>query len=82
MSGIQCKCGRFLGRPYVQSAAEGEGYGWHEFVSDVRGDCSRCGPDVPAAPGPWWDWDNWDWKEAPAVPSGGEASGTAGKAAS
>jgi hypothetical protein len=32
------------------------------FVSDVRGDCKRCGPDVEAMPGGWWrEWDAWKW---------------------
>ena len=61
---IQCRCGRFLAhaRPVVK--AEGAGYAWHEFIAEVRGDCSRCGQDVNAAAGWWFDWDAWDWEDA------------------
>ena len=63
MAGIPCdKCGRFLAKPHALSDSEGEGYSWHMFLSDVRGDCKRCGPDVQAVRGGWWwDWDNWKW---------------------
>ena len=62
MSGVQCKCGRFLAKPRAVCDSEGEGYTWHMFLSDVRGDCKRCGPGVQAAPGGWWwSWDAWKW---------------------
>jgi hypothetical protein len=67
VSGIPCKCGRFLAKPHAVTGTGGEGYSWHMFVADVRGDCSRCGPDVEAMrPGVadcawWWDWDAWKW---------------------
>lgn len=62
MSGIQCRCGRFLANVFARSAAKGEGYSWHEYLADVRGNCSRCGPDSQAAPeGWWWSWDAWKW---------------------
>ena len=65
---IQCRCGRFLAsaRPVVK--AEGEGYSWHEFISGVRGDCSRCGQDVQAAAGWWLSWDAWAWEDEPPAP--------------
>ena len=63
MAGIPCKCGRFLARPHAVCDSEGEGYTFHVFLSDVRGDCKRCGPDVPAMRGVgwWWSWDAWKW---------------------
>jgi hypothetical protein len=62
MSGIQCECGRFLARPRAISDMSGEGYGFHIFLSDVRGDCSRCGSNSQAArEGWWWSWDAWNW---------------------
>ena len=60
---IQCRCGRFLGNTRPVTATEGEGYSWHEFIREVRGDCSRCGPDVLAGPGWWMSWDAWDWED-------------------
>jgi hypothetical protein len=60
--GIQCACGRFLARPRATADSEGEGYSWHMFLADVRGDCSRCGLDVQASrSGWWWSWDAWKW---------------------
>ena len=62
MPGIQCRCGRFLAKAHAISGQEGEGYSWHMFLADVRGDCRRCGPDVQAARGGWWwSWDAWKW---------------------
>ena len=63
MSGVQCKCGRFLAKPYAKCDSGGEGYAWHMFLADVRGDCKRCGPDVQAMRGEgwWWSWDAWKW---------------------
>jgi hypothetical protein len=65
VSGIPCKCGRFLAKPYAKCDSGGEGYAWHVFLSDVRGDCKRCGPDVQAMRGSgedwWWSWDAWKW---------------------
>ena len=65
MAGIPCKCGRFLAAPRALCEVGGEGYSFHVFLSDVRGDCKRCGPDVPAMRdsdnGWWWDWDAWKW---------------------
>lgn len=69
MSGIQCRCGRFLARPRATADSAGEGYSWHMFLADVRGDCSRCGPNAQAMrPGVgrdtwWWSWDAWNWPE-------------------
>ena len=63
MAGIKCKCGRFLAKPRATSDQAGEGYSWHEFLADVRGDCSRCGPDVQASregEAWWWDADAWN----------------------
>ena len=62
--GIRCKCGRFLAGPRASCNSGGEGYSWHMFLSDVRGDCKRCGPNVQAMRGIdcwWWDADNWKW---------------------
>ena len=65
MTGIQCKCGRFLANARALSGASGEGYAFHVFLADVRGDCSRCGPDTQAAREGqncwWWSWDAWRW---------------------
>ena len=65
MSGIQCKCGRFLAKPYALSDSRCEGYSWRMFLADVRGDCKRCGPDVQATREGdtcwWWSWDAWNW---------------------
>ena len=65
MTGIQCACGRFLSRARAECDHEGEGYAWHMYLSDVRGDCTRCGPNVQAARGTdsswWWSWDAWKW---------------------
>jgi hypothetical protein len=61
--GIQCRCGRFLSHVYAVTSVEGESYGRHELIIDVRGCCSRCGPEVEAAPGPWWDADTWIFRE-------------------
>jgi len=62
MAGIPCKCGRFLAKPHASCAVEGKGYSWHIFVSDVRGDCKRCGLDAQAMRGGWWwAWDAWTW---------------------
>lgn len=59
-------CGRFLARAHAISDSAGEGYGGHEFLSDVRGDCKRCGPDVRASAEDnaswWWSWDAWEWR--------------------
>lgn len=59
--GVPCKCGRFLANAHAIPGAEGEGYAWHAFVADVRGDCKRCGPDVQSMPGWHWSWDAWRW---------------------
>ena len=59
--GVPCKCGRFLANAHAICGSAGEGYGWHAFVADVRGDCKRCGPDVQAMHGSWWSWDMWRW---------------------
>lgn len=71
--GIQCRCGRFLAgaRPVVK--AEGGGYGWHEFIAEVRGNCSRCGKDAEAAGGWWFSWDAWTWDDESAA-AGDEAA--------
>ena len=62
MAGIQCRCGRFLAKPHA-TCATNEWGDWH--LDDVRGDCSRCGPDVQAdREGDniwWWSWDAWKW---------------------
>ena len=71
MSGIQCKCGRFLANVQATSGTAGEGYSWHEFLADVRGDCKRCGPDVQARRSEdafgdsawWWSADAWTWAD-------------------
>lgn len=59
MSGVQCKCGRFMSnvRPVVEIS--GSGYWRGESIHDVRGDCSRCGSDVQAESGHAWSWDAW-----------------------
>ena len=63
-AGIQCRCGRFLANARALSDTRGEGYSWTRFLSDVRGDCSRCGTDAEAArEGWWWAWDAWTWQE-------------------
>jgi hypothetical protein len=59
MSGIQCGCGRFLADAH---AVIGIRF-MDPYIHDVRGDCSRCGPDVPAThegEAWWFDWDAWD----------------------
>ena len=65
MSGVKCRCGRFLARPRASAATRGEGYNFTVYLADVRGDCSRCGPDTQAAREGdamwWWDWDAWKW---------------------
>lgn len=64
MAGVQCKCGRFLAKPRALCDSGGEGYSFHIFLSDVRGDCKRCGPDVQASREGecwWWSWDAWKW---------------------
>ena len=63
MSGIPCKCGRFLAKARALCDSGGEGYSFHVFLSDVRGDCKRCGPDSQAMRGDgwWWSWDAWKW---------------------
>jgi hypothetical protein len=61
---IQCRCGRILAHTRPVTATDGEGYSWHEFIKEVRGDCSRCGSDVIAAHGWWLSWDAWDWEDA------------------
>jgi hypothetical protein len=62
MMGIPCKCGRFLAKPRAEPGTGGEGYSFHVFVADVRGDCKRCGPGVQAMrDGWWWAWDAWTW---------------------
>ena len=62
MSAPPCKCGRFLAGARAIPGTGGEGYSWHLFVADVRGDCKRCGEDVQAMPGGWWHaWDAWTW---------------------
>lgn len=58
---VQCRCGRFLARPYALSDSMGEGYSFRIFLADVRGDCRRCGPGVQAMRGWWWSWDAWKW---------------------
>jgi uncharacterized protein (DUF983 family) len=71
VSGIPCAgCGRFLAaaRPVVEQS--GEGYAWHEYLADVRGNCKRCGDDVPASRDgdfPWWlQWDAWGFTDEAA----------------
>jgi hypothetical protein len=63
VSGIPCgTCGRFLANARAIIKERGEGYSWTEYLSDVRGDCKRCGDDVAASRGDesWWlDWDAW-----------------------
>ena len=59
---IQCKCGRFLGKPRAV-ATTNEWGDWH--LHDVLGNCSRCGPDSQATHEGdmawWWNWDVWTW---------------------
>lgn len=59
----QCKCGRFLAntRPVVGYAEAG--YASGPYVAGVTGDCTRCGPNVEAAFGPFHSWDAWKWPE-------------------
>ena len=62
MTGVPCMCGRFLANSYATCGFDGEGYSWHAFVADVRGDCKCCGNDVPAMrEGSHWSWDAWKW---------------------
>jgi hypothetical protein len=59
MRAIQCQCGRFLANPRAKSSRTLDPY-----LADVRGDCSRCGPDVQASKHDdawWWSWDAWKW---------------------
>jgi hypothetical protein len=63
MSGIQCGCGRFLANAHAVIGVGGIG---DFYISDVRGDCSRCGKDVGAGHEgeTWWfSWDYWDINE-------------------
>jgi hypothetical protein len=59
MAGVQCCCGRFLSRARPVIVIRGEGYSRGECLSEVRGDCGRCGEDVPAGQGWWLAWDAW-----------------------
>lgn len=59
MAGVQCKCGRFLKHAYPVVTLRGSGYWRAEGITDVRGICWRCGPDVPAGPGWWHSWEAW-----------------------
>lgn len=56
---IQCACGRFLANTRYWVTVSG----FDAHLSDVRGDCSRCGPDVQASRTGddtwWWSWDAW-----------------------
>jgi hypothetical protein len=61
-AGIQCKCGRFLAHATARAAAHHYG----AYLADVRGDCSRCGPDSQATTEGdawWWSWDAWNWPD-------------------
>ena len=58
----QCHCGRYMANTHPIVRTRGEGYSWAEYVADVRGDCSRCGPDQQAHRGDWhWSADAWNW---------------------
>jgi hypothetical protein len=62
VSAPPCKCGRFLANAHATCGFGGEGYSWHAYVADVRGDCKRCGNDTQAMQGTWWwSWDAWKW---------------------
>jgi hypothetical protein len=61
---IQCRCGRFLADAHPVVKVHVNSYDAGEYVADVRGNCSRCGDDVPATPGWWHSWDAWEWEDA------------------
>ena len=61
---VQCNCGRFMARAHPVLGWRDGGYSAGEYIADVRGDCSRCGADIPAAPGWWHSWDAWKWEES------------------
>jgi hypothetical protein len=59
MTPPRCTCGRFLTAARPVTAYDTEAYGGGPYLAEVRGDCSRCGPDVVAAHGWWMAWDAW-----------------------
>jgi hypothetical protein len=67
MSGVQCKCGRYLAaaRPVLGYYPESASYiAGEAYIADVVGDCSRCGPGVQAHEDDWHhSWDAWNWRE-------------------
>lgn len=57
-------CKRFVSNPRVKHNAE--------RITEQRGDCSRCGPNVDLLPLSWEDWfsDDYDPEEAVFVAAG------------